>query len=128
MNIRLILRLLAVASFLTPGIRLLAADPYGTRTFNLNLLEKDLRETAEREEIKANRKPAPAWPSSLAAANFDINKDGKLNDAEFATWSAAVRKAAVKSPAAMKRFDKNSDGKLDDAEWKTASDELFGQR
>jgi hypothetical protein len=132
MHTRHILRLLAVASLLTPGVRLLAADQsadsFGNRVFTLNLLEKDLREAAEREEIKANRKATPAPPSSLSAANFDKNKDGKLDDAEFAAWSAAVRQAAIKSPEAMKRFDKNKDGKLDDAEWTAASAELFGKR
>jgi hypothetical protein len=127
------LRLLAVASLLAPGVRLLAEPPSGSesisfRTMTLDLMEKDIREKTEREDHKANRKAAPVQPSPLSAANFDLNKDGKLDDAEFAAWNAAVRKAAGKSPEAMKRFDKNKDGKLDDPEWTAASTELFGQR
>lgn len=133
MNNRQVLRLLAVASLLTPGVRLLAQTPSASesipfRTMTLDLVEKDIREKAEREETKANRKETPAKPSPLSAVNFDLNKDGKLDDAEFTAWSAAVRKAVVKSPEALKRFDKNKDGKLDDAEWTAASTELFGKR
>jgi len=131
MNTRHVFRLLAVASLLTPGVHLLAAADDLNATFRnmtLDLIAKDVREASEREEIKANRKEAAAKPSPLAPSNFDLNKDGKLDDAEFAAWSAAVRSAAVKSPEAMKRFDKNKDGKLDDAEWTAASTELFGKR
>ena len=133
MKTRSVLRLLAVVPLLAaPGVRLLASpatesDALGVRVFVLNLIEKDLREAAEREEIRANRKPAPAPVSSLSAANFDLNKDGKLDDQEFAAWSAAVRRAAGKSPEAMKRFDKNKDGKLDDAEWNAALNWMFGK-
>jgi hypothetical protein len=133
MNTRHVLRLLAVVSLLAPGARLLAnaateSDALGVRVFSLNLLEKDLRETAEREAIRANRKATPPPPSSLSAANFDVNKDGKLDEAEFAKWSAAVRAAVVKSPEAMKRYDTNKDGKLDDAEWAAASTVLMGKK
>lgn len=133
MTTRPILRLLAVALIVAPGARLLAsleseADALSARNYALNLLEQGLRESSDREAARAGHKEAAAKPSPLSAVNFDVNKDGKLDEAEFAKWSAAVRLAVVKSAEAMKRFDKNSDGKLDDAEWAAAGNELFGVR
>ncbi len=128
MNTRFVLRLLAVALVASPGVRLLADDSmsFAFRTMTLDLIQKQASEASERQELRATRKEAPAQPSALSAANFDANKDGKLDDAEFAKWTAALRQAATKSPEAMKRFDKNRDGKLDDAEWAAALTELFG--
>ena len=130
MNTRFILRLLAVALVISPGVRLLADDNNTLmfRTMALDLMQKQATEASEREQLRAARKEAPAQPSALSATNFDANKDGKLDDAEFAKWTAALRKAATQTPEAMKRFDKNRDGQLDDAEWSAAVTELFGSR
>ena len=127
MNMRFLLRLLAVALVVSPGVRLLADDPMLFRTFALDLTQKQAMEASERQELRASRKETPP-PSSLSAANFDVNKDGKLDEAEFAQWTAALRRAATNAPEAMKRFDRNHDGKLDDAEWAAAVNELFGSR
>ena len=130
MNTRLILRLIALSLTVAPGARVLADVPSASETINfrsmtLDMIEKNARETSEREDLRANRKRT-AQVSPLSAANFDLNKDGKLDEKEFAAWSAAVRAAVTKSPEAMKRFDTNKDGKLSDAEWAIASEQLFG--
>ncbi len=62
----------------------------------------------------------PCHPPELSAVNFDLNKLGKLDDKEFAAWTAALRRSVTQSPAAMKRFDTDHDGRLDDAEWSVA--------
>lgn len=132
MNARCSFRLLAVLLSLLPGVRALAQTPRGAESINfrvltLDLLHKEATEASEREEARAARLAA-VKPSPLSAVNFDVNKDGKLDDKEFATWTAALRKFAVTSPEAMKRFDTDKDGKLSDPEWNAAVDQLFGAR
>jgi hypothetical protein len=97
------------------------------RMMTLDLLHQEASEAAERERLRTTR-PAAAKAAALSAANFDLNKDGKLDEAEFAAWTAELRKTAVKSPEAMKRFDTDKDGKLSDAEWAAAVEQLFGAR
>ncbi len=130
MKIKNALRLLAVVSLVTPGVRLLAdtsslnaeSDALAARNFFLNLYAKDVQEADDRIALRDARQKAAA----LSAANFDKNHDGKLDAEEFAAWSKAVRAAIVKSPEAMKRFDKNHDGKIDDAEWAAVEATLTG--
>ena len=99
----------------TPTMRLMA----------LELLARNANEASERAELAASR---PVKPAPLSAANFDANKDGKLDDKEFAAWTAELRKVATRTPAAMKKFDTDKDGALSDAEWSAAVTELFGER
>jgi Ca2+-binding EF-hand superfamily protein len=117
--------ILAVA-LLAPGARLAAQtgspaeDLTGAqRMMQLDMMEKQVRENAEREAARAKR-------SKLSAATYDLNHDGKLDEKEFAAWEKALRAAVAKMPWAMKKYDKNRDKKLDDAEWAVAFKELTG--
>lgn len=87
-------------------------DPYNdasARQFSIDLLVRQATEQSEREQARKGR--------SLAASDYDLNRDGKLDEKEMAAWQKGVRAAADKSPACLARFDQNHDGKLDDAEW-----------
>ncbi|HWL16898.1 MAG TPA: dockerin type I domain-containing protein [Opitutus sp.] len=54
-----------------------------------------------------------AGPKAKAMAQFDLNRDGKLD----ATEVAAVQKAFAANPTGdLQRFDLNQDGKLNDQE------------
>ena len=132
MNVRHSLRLLAVIALVFPAVRVFAQTStfnpaFDNRVFTLELMTKEANEASERE-ARRQALPAPAKRASLSAANFDLNKDGKLDDTEFAAFTGEVRKVAARSSEAMKRFDANRDGKLDDAEWKAAVNVLFGER
>lgn len=52
-------------------------------------------------------------PKARAMAEFDVDKDGKFNDAEIATIRASFAK---KPDGELQRFDTDKDGKLSDAE------------
>jgi hypothetical protein len=97
------------------------------RTITLDLTAaKAGRDSARAELRAAHAKEAAKVTPALSAADFDLNHDGKLDNAEMAAWIAAVRAAAQQSPSFMQRFDRNHDGRLDDAEWAVAGKEIFG--
>ena len=58
-------------------------------------------------------------------AEFDANKDGKLDEAEKAQLKTAF---AAKRAEKLARFDANKDGKLDDAERQAMHDERAAKR
>ena len=131
MNTRASVRLCAVLLSIAPAVLSAQSSPavappdYSSRLMTLDMLVRNANDVSEREQLAASR---PAKPAALSAANFDANKDGKLDDKEFASWTAELRKLAMKTPAAMKRFDADKDGKLSDAEWSAAVTELFGEK
>ena len=56
-------------------------------------------------------------PSKAALEKYDLNKDGKLDEAETATMKAAIAaKAKATREANLAKYDANKDGKLDDGE------------
>lgn len=113
------LLLVAAAMFLATRGHLPAAIPataaheeaLGFRKFALDLYMERVTELSAREAL------ARARAARLAAATYDLNHDGKLDERELAAWEKAVRVAVEQSPEALKRYDLNHDGKLDDTEW-----------
>lgn len=89
------------------------------RAMSLDLLVQSANAASEREAARAERQ-------RLSAATYDADRNGKLDDREFAAWEREVRAYAEKSPALLKKFDRNRDRKLSDAEWAAARRELIG--
>jgi hypothetical protein len=56
---------------------------------------------------------------------FDVNKDGKLDDAEKAQLKSAF---AAKKAEKLARFDANKDGQLDEAERQVMHEERVAKR
>jgi len=113
------LTVLFSAVLLLAGAARLGAQPANTPYdgyFSLNVLGQDYRNAAEREDVAKN---------ALAAATYDVNHDGKLDEKEFAAWQKRVRSFVEQQPALMKKFDRNRDGWLNDAEWHAAYDVIF---
>jgi hypothetical protein len=133
MTIPICVRFFAVCLSVSPaalhaqGASATPPSDYSYRRLALDLFARNANEASERQESAAARQAA-AKASPLSATNFDLNKDGKLDDKEFAAWTAELRKAVEKNPPALKRFDTDKDGKLSDAEWSAAVSELFGEK
>ena len=70
---------------------------------------------------KKDKADAPASSSSAILAQFDTDKDGKLNDSET---DALKKDFEANKTEILKQYDANSDGKLDDTEIATLKTSL----
>ena len=68
-------------------------------------------------------------PHQQMIEKFDLNHDGKLDDAERAQMKAAFQaKRAERKAEALAKFDANKDGKLDDGERQAMRDSKLSDR
>lgn len=70
---------------------------------------------------KAKADKSPASSSAAILAQFDADKDGKLNDSET---DALKKDYETNKTEILKQYDANNDGKLDDTEVATLKTSL----